>query len=43
MMFFAIYSEVFSETDPVKHDKNILEVLSRVLVRENMDSDCLGS
>lgn len=43
MMFLAIYSDVFSDTDPVKQDKNIFDVPSKVFSNEFIDYDCLGS
>ena len=43
MMFLAIYSDVFSDTDPVKQDRNILDVPSNVFNNEQIDYGCLGS
>ena len=37
MMFLAISSDVFSDTEPVKHDKNIFEVPSNVFSKELID------
>jgi hypothetical protein len=36
-IFLAIYSDTFSEAEPVRQVRNILEVLLRVLSREWMD------
>ena len=43
MILLAIYSEVFSETEPVRHERKIFDVPSSVLMREKIDSACLGS
>jgi hypothetical protein len=33
-IFLAIYSEIFSDADPVMHDRKILEVFDKVFKRE---------
>jgi hypothetical protein len=43
MISLAISSDVFSETDPVKQLIKILEMPSRVVKSEKIDSNCLGS
>ena len=37
MIFLAISSDVFSDTEPVKHDKNIFDVPSSVFSNEWID------
>lgn len=43
VMLVAIYSDTFSDADPVKQDKNILEVFAKVFNNEWSDYGCLGS
>lgn len=42
-IFLAISYETFSEAEPVRHERNIFEVLARVFSNECRDSGCLGS
>lgn len=43
MMFLAIYYDVFSDTDPVRQERKIFDVPSRVFNKETIDSGCFGS
>lgn len=42
-MLVAIYSEIFSDAEPVRQDKKIFEVFANVFSRDWRDSGCLGS
>jgi hypothetical protein len=42
MIFLAIYSETFSDAEPVKQEVKIDDVFCSVFSRECNDSGCLG-